>query len=82
MLNLTEEEWASLRVFPPAAKMFAQILKQIQEETAYVAAATCMSDTAEKTAMNYATAVGRIAALSEIVEYRPYPGDGPDGDIT
>ena len=81
MLNLTAEEWASLRIFPPAAKMFDQIQRQVAEETADIAIhALCMGETADKTVMNYATAVGRLAAMTEILEYEPYPDMGVGDD--
>ena len=81
MIDLTAEEWASLVVFPPFARLMHQMQKQRDEEIHDLAIdAMSMSDTPGRTAMNYATAVGRIAVMTEVLEFKPYPDTGADGN--
>lgn len=81
MLNLTEEEWVNLRVFPPGAKMLNQLKAEISYIQEYMADGQLMDPRSDTTAMNYAKFVGQIEVLRAIVEYQPpkneeYQGDG------
>ena len=71
MLNLTEEEYGMLKSVPAWDKFIEQLSRDIHQDSLDMANGSLLSTKMEETAINYATNVGRISALIDIVNFRP-----------
>ena len=71
MLSLTEEEYGMLRSVPAWDKFIEQLSQEIHQDSLDMASGSLLSTKMEETVINYATNVGRISALIDIVNYRP-----------
>ena len=71
MLKLTEEEYGMLRATPAWNTIIDQMSREVHRAAMEMADGVLLAETVEHTAIQYATNVGRLSALIDIINYRP-----------
>lgn len=71
-LTLTAEEWEALKASPPGRKLLKQLSEIRDQYKEEVSLGGCLNaESVGDTALNYATMVGVIRGLDELLEYQP-----------
>lgn len=71
MLNFGSEEWAGLLANPIFIKFLSQIRLETKKVKDLIGEGTLLSNDPNAVAIQYSANVGRILALTEILEYKP-----------
>lgn len=76
MLRLTADEIELFKAEPVSGKVYRQLQEMFEDLMKEVALGGCLDGASmESTAINYATVVGKIQALNEILDMQPIEMD-------